>query len=368
MNTFFIVLLTIISLEVVFNILYFLKNKKIYKKKKKILYSRIHYIGHPYLPFVLKKRFKNHGNTSIDYPIKQKYELTSPELKSNNLGFYNGNNGNKHVVLKNKKNKIRINCLGGSTTMNYLGGQNDNNTSYPIELQKKLDLYQKNKYEVNNFGQGLYNSTDVLVRFITSHINTKPDIIILYIGYNDIRSYLTNNFSSDHSHSRKTLNFSKFKIFLNYIAFDFKLSFLNYFLSKISVYNIKDSLTQEISKGKFNLNNSPKKGLKIFAQNIELIIIICSRMKIKLVMSSFCFYKHKTIKNNKLHLKFQKIINEENKILKKLARKNAIPFVDNNLAIEKKDLNFVDSIHFSKKGMTNLAENFFKEIIKLRIK
>ena len=94
MNTFFIVLLTIISLEVVFNILYFLKNKKIYKKKKKILYSRIHYIGHPYLPFVLKKRFKNHGNTSIDYPIKQKYELTSPELKSNNLGFYNGNNGN----------------------------------------------------------------------------------------------------------------------------------------------------------------------------------------------------------------------------------------------------------------------------------
>ena len=52
--------------------------------------------------------------------------------------------------------KIRVNCLGGSTTMNYLK-DNKNNTSYPLEWQKKLDTYYKDKFEVNTLKHNNYH-------------------------------------------------------------------------------------------------------------------------------------------------------------------------------------------------------------------
>ena len=357
-----IIFLIIFFLELIFNILYYFKNKKIYVKKKKILFSKIHYQSHPYLPFILKKNFQNSGEVEINYPLKKKYKLISPKLTSNNLGYYNGENGNKNVYQK-EKGKIRINCLGGSTTMNYLK-DNQTNTSYPIQLQKKLDQHIKDKFEVNNFGQGLYNSTDVLIRFLTSTIYTKPDIIVLYIGYNDIRSYLTDKFQTDHSHSRKNLYFSKFKKILNLIAYDFKLNFLNYILSKFAIYNIKETLTAEISNGKFNLENNPNEGLKIFNQNIESLISICKNKKIRLIMSTFCHYLYDDVNKNNLHVKFNEIVKKENEILKNLATKNNIELVDNENLIKKKDIFFVDTIHFSKEGMNALAENFSNQIIK----
>ena len=46
------------------------------------------------------------------------------------------------------------------------------------------------KYEVNNCAQGGYNSADILVRFSLQYLDTRPDLIIIYHAYNDIRSYL----------------------------------------------------------------------------------------------------------------------------------------------------------------------------------
>ena len=316
------------------------------------------------MPFALKKNFQNSGDLHVNYPLKKKYKLISPNLKSNNFGIYNGKHGNRNINL-NKKDIIRINCLGGSTTMNYLKNIKNENISYPIKLEKKLNKYKKKKkYEVNNFGQGLYNSTDVLVKLLTNSIYTKPDIILLYIGYNDIRSYLTNNFQTDHTHSRKSLNFTKLQILLNYISFDFHLNFLNYLLSKFAIYNIKDSLTEEISKGKFNLNNDPSIGLKVFSKNIEFLIIVCKAMNIRLIMGTFCHYLYKEVEKDRVHKKFNKIVKKENQILKNLARKYKVEFVDNEKLINKDKKFFVDSIHFSVEGMDKLAENYFNQIIK----
>jgi len=103
MNIYLIILLIIIFLELIFNILYYFKNKKRYVKSKKILFSKIHYEPHPYLPFILKKKFQNSGEVEINYPLKKKYKLISPKLTSNNLGYYNGEYGNKDIEKKNKE-------------------------------------------------------------------------------------------------------------------------------------------------------------------------------------------------------------------------------------------------------------------------
>ena len=46
--------------------------------------------------------------------------------------------------------------------MNYLVFENKV-YSYPLELEDKLNINSKKKYEVNNF-QGGYNSADILIR------------------------------------------------------------------------------------------------------------------------------------------------------------------------------------------------------------
>ena len=56
---------------------------------------------------------------------------------------------------------------------------------------------------MNNFGQGGYNSTDILVRLNIQIVDTKPDVLILYHAFNDIRSYLTKNFESDFPFKKK---------------------------------------------------------------------------------------------------------------------------------------------------------------------
>ena len=44
-----------------------------------------------------------------------------------------------------------------------------------------------------------------MVRFLLQILDTEPDYVILYQGYADVRSYLSENFKSDYSHSRTNL-------------------------------------------------------------------------------------------------------------------------------------------------------------------
>ena len=68
------------------------------------------------------------------------------------------------------------------------------------------------------------------------------------------------------------------------------------------------------------------------------------------------FYLYDEVKNSSTHIKFNEIVKKENIILKNLAKKNEIDFIDTDNQITKSKENFLDTIHFSHKGMKNLAE------------
>ena len=81
------------------------------------------------------------------------------------------------MIIPKPKNIFRINCLGASTTQNYL--QDDSSVySYPLELEKILKAKNKVNLEVNNCGSGGYTSSDILVRFLLQNIDTNPDVIV----------------------------------------------------------------------------------------------------------------------------------------------------------------------------------------------
>ena len=143
------------------------------------------------------------------------------------------------------------------------------------------------------------------------------------------------------------------------------LKSINFFLDKWFPVNLRHSLVELIHKQNMNLSVNPEDGLKVYERNIQYIIDICKAKNIKIILSTYCHYLYDDIKKNKLSLKYDEIIKEENKIIKKLADLNQVGFVDNNSLIPKKNEFFVDSIHFSHAGMQLLASNFANKIIEI---
>lgn len=356
------IILILIS-EIIFSYVYKKLNSEAYKKKEKIPFKSIAVEPHPNLPFIHKKKFNSSVKPSkLNYPLHNQV-YSAPGLKTNNLGHVNGIDGGRDVLIPKPKNIFRINCLGASTTQNYL--QDDSSVySYPLELEKILKAKNKINLEVNNCGSGGYASSDILVRFLLQNIDTNPDVIVLYHAYNDIRSYLTSNFQSDYSHSRKNLGENYFKFYLGSFLPYIPLNFINYLQNKWYSQNHRYTLVESISRGDFKIENNTdlKNGLEAYRRNLQNIITICKSNKIQIILCSFCFHLHESVKNKKIHKIFKDIVIKENIILKELAEDNQIDFVDTYNLIPKTDKNFVDTVHFTHLGMKLLATEISKKI------
>ena len=357
-SSLFIILFTA---ELIFLFLYRLVSGNNYKFVKKIDFKKIAYKPHPYVPFILKKKLKRiHGASASNYPLNK--HLKFPELISNNMGHYNGENGDRDVLIPKPKDLIRINCLGGSTTANYIKDE-DSNCSYPLELERILKKKFNKKIEVNNFGQGGYNSADLLVRFSLQNIDTKPDYVIIYHAYNDIRAYLSPNFSSDYSHSRKNLGEVYWKFYLGSRLPNIPINFINYLTNKfLFPLEERSTILEVIEKKKVNIKQDYSQGLQTYERNIQHVIDLCKNNNIKVILGTFCFYFYSKIKDDPLHKLYNKIVSEENEIMKKLANKNNLTLVDTSNIIPREDIYFVDSSHFTPAGMSLLAKCFAEKI------
>ena len=316
------VILILIS-EIIFSYAYKKLNSEAYKKKEKIPFKSFAVESHPNLPYIHKKKFNSAVKpTKLNYPLHNEV-YSAPELKTNNLGHVNGIDGGRDVLIPKPKNIFRINCLGASTTQNYL--QDDSSVySYPLELEKILKTKNKVNLEVNNCGSGGYASSDILVRFLLQNIDTNPDVIVLYHAYNDIRSYLTSNFQSDYSHSRKNLGENYFKFYLGSFLPYIPLNFVNYLQNKWYPQNHRYTLIESISRGAekvtfiekdYNASNILKNNLiklsvikksKIFNDKIENVLINEIKEKFHIIFldppyadNSFC-NNLKLIKKNKI--------------------------------------------------------------------
>jgi lysophospholipase L1-like esterase len=359
---FFIFGLLIIFSEILFLFIYKWKNKIPYNKIPKLPFNKIIVEPHPNLPFINKKNFLPTDKLSkLSFPLnKNSYE--APRLKTNNLGYNNGFDGGRDILTPKPNNIFRINCLGASTTQYYLK-EGANTYSYPMSLENILNE-KGEKYEVNNCGSGGYASSDILVRFLLQNIDTNPNAVILYHAYNDIRSYLTSDFKSDYSHSRKNLGESYFKFYLGSLMPNLPLKFLNYLQNKFFPQNHRYTLIETISKGNFDISNveNIELGLNAYKRNIQNIITVCKHNKIQIILCTFCFYLHDKVKNSETHNLYKKIVIKENEIIKNLAEINNIDIVDAYNLIPQKNENFIDTIHFTPAGMRLLATEISKKL------
>lgn len=361
----FLVLIFLSFFEVIFTITYLIINKKFYKSSKKIDFEKIYITPNPHLTFAMKPNHLNEKSQIADYPLG-KGSFLHGQYRTNDMGYLNGLDGSRNVEIPKPESLYRINCIGASTTGNYLSYKG-NSFSYPLKLEEKLANILKTEIEVNNFGIGGYNSSDILISYLLNNIETEPDMIILYHAYNDIQAYLTPGLKPDYSHARKNIGESYWKFkFSNYLP-NTPLSFINFILEKWFPVSPRNSLLEQVRKGEIDLNANPEKGLKIYKRNIQSIIDLCKSNNTKIILSTFCFYLYPDIANSKLHKTYQNIVSKENNIIKELAAKNNLLLIDNAQLIPHEERYFVDSIHFSPDGMKLLASNFADAISKSNI-
>ena len=355
-------ILYLLFCDAIFRLLFRVISGKPYYLKTKIPFDKIYMEPHPYMPYVYKKHFLCQKATPVDYPLNRNKGYTFGELSTNNLRHLNGTNGGRDVVIPKPKKLFRINCLGASTTGNYIF-ESEKAFSYPLELEKILQNYFQNKQiEVNNCGHGGYTTAEILIKFLLNSIDSKPDIVVLYHAYNDLRPSLTPYFQSDYSHAKKNLG-EVYHLFRWGSWFpNIPLALPNYIFNLYLPQNIRQGILPAIERGSIDLE-SEFHGLETYRRNIENLIYICKGNGIKIILSTYCHFLYPAIKDNKLHLKYRQGVLMENEVMRDLAIKHGLPLVDNYNLVPYEEKYFVDSVHFSPEGMHEIAKNISKPII-----
>jgi len=145
------------------------------------------YIPHPYCIYMRRP------NTIGKNP--------TGEFAVNNYGFGN----TEPTKLGKDPSKTRIICIGGSTTE--MVWKTADNT-YPNHLGGELGKY----YEVLNAGVSGWTTAEMLINFELRLLDFKPDIIVIYAGFNDVKgAAMYDDFKTDYSHARMPLGFTPTK-------------------------------------------------------------------------------------------------------------------------------------------------------------
>ena len=98
--------------------------------------------------------------------------------------------------------------------------------------------------------------------------------------------------------------------------------FINYLTNKFLFYfDERSTILEAIAKNTIDIDRDYSLGLKTYERNIQHIIDLSLNNNIKVILSTFCFYLHSEIQDDPLHRLYQKIISEENEVMKNLAKK-----------------------------------------------
>ena len=346
--------------EIFFRIAYKIKYQRHYLIPPRIPFEKFFIEPHPYIPYTNKRNFTISGGRA-DYDL-HKGIFFFGEYQTNNYGFSNGIDGGRDVIVPKPNGIIRVNCIGASTTGNYIEHEGIS-YSYPIELENILNSESDYPVEVNNFGQGGYNSADLVVRFMLQIVDTLPDIVIIYHAYNDIRAYLTPGFEPDYSHARYNLaeTYWKFSLASKVPLTPFGL--INFLIGRLLPIDHRNVLLDQVSKGSIDESMDSSKGLETYKRNLQYIIDICKSRGIQVILSTYCHFLHNSIKAEPLSQLYGKIVTEENKVMRSLATKNDLFLVDNASVVPQDEKYFVDSIHFTPLGMKLIAKNFASAVL-----
>jgi len=261
---------------------------------------------------------------------------------------------------------IRLITMGDSVTF----GIAPETCPYPAQLQELFNQKYPNKVEVINAGVEGYSSEYVLKRLKYDILQYKPDFITVYVGWNDL--YAVNPLSP--WNYKKLTGLAKFlNKFYFYKAFR-RLIFLE-IKPKVEQIFMNNSYNQKVED--VYLEFEPF----IYKENLKKIIEVAKENEIKIALinlASILSDKMKEEDIKKVHYPYftsdiekLKILQERyNKTIEELARKENVPLIDLNRAINQipdKGRLFFDTMHPYCEGNKVISQTIFDNLIEQKI-
>jgi len=348
-------------MELGFRAVFRLVLKRPYKLKRKVPFERIHAEPHPYLPYAYKKSFLMQREAPLDSQLHWGEGYVHPRLSTNNYRHVNGPDGGRDIEVPKPEGLVRVNCLGASTTENYLGKEGVH-YSYPLALERILrERFPDRRIEVNNCGTQGWTSAEILVKFLLHTADTDPDFVVWYHANNDLAASLTPDFESDYSHSRKSFAeaYARFRLASKFP--DVPLAVYNVIMHSVLFQNPRHGLIESIQKAPADIHG-PFRGLDTYRRNIEHLIAVCRFRGMQLVLSTYCQFLFDRIRDVPAYRKYAEGIAGENRVVRELAERHGLPLVDNAERVPRETKYFIDSIHFTPEGMEELARNLAEPI------
>jgi len=236
--------------------------------------------------------------------------------------------------------KKYIVCMGGSSTYGTRVSARD---AYPNQLQKFLNVKNK-KYKVLNAGVPGWSMPHQLARYIYDIRlrQTIPDMLILYVGYNDTWGSLLNDQTLPaHSESLKLFRDEK-PLWMSY-------RFLIWLFSKTELLTGKEIVDNSLNDFAFKKGVPPpeginKKNLVRFQKEFDLLLKIAKMDNIRVLAvlqdTNGKFSWH-------LEKKAFELLREE---IRKISLENSVYIVDMHEITHSKPEYFADTIHMTKLG------------------
>lgn len=272
--------------------------------------------------------------------------------------------------FKKQDNTFRIVTFGGSTTKNFVDG-----VHYPLLLERRLqERYPKKHIEVINVGNSAYTTTHSLTLLMFDALSWNPDLIIVSHNINDLLNAYFPNLVPDYSNQYGT------KFYLP--QYKNRLTFINASLGWSSFYwflreRIGDILSDagyqnQGSYRRASYGNEPPDLIRhLFERNLKTFAAVARAHAIPVIFGTQPFEPSEEYFNIALRVRpFNKLViyplHEElishhrrfNEIIKKVAQEEKEYLVDNAALLNGDRSYFVDFVHYNKKGLEKLAENY----------
>lgn len=298
------------------------------------------------------------------YALKPNYTRGNFE-KINSLGF----RGDEFPFEK-PPGSYRIVAIGGSTTF---GVYLPYDETYPLFLQERLrnDL-SSDAIEVVNAGLTGSTTAESLHRLYTQIIPLKPDMVIIYHGFNDLFPRVFDNWRDDYYHFRKSdpnnpPGLSRFLLWrlalraLNPMAFvgDYDLTSIVW-----QIQNLSDSDYERMER--FYSTDAG-----VFEQNLEYMVIALRGNGVEPVLATFAISPDIVHWNDYIPpFLWEEGVRQNNDAIRRVAEKYQVPlvsFAERAVGLPKswgrQDICcYNDSIHMTSAGNVFKAEIFAETI------
>ncbi|UCD90515.1 MAG: SGNH/GDSL hydrolase family protein [Desulfobacterales bacterium] len=340
----------------------------------------------------IESKFKWHPFTGVTFRPNISFKGSHPNQKTKSMILvdrYGFLSPGKNLKKEKSANEIRIATIGGSTTANVHLSYEENWPGYLGILVQ--DALPDNTITVINAGVPGYDTAQSIGNLALRVMPLKPDIVIIYHAYNDLKAIRANiKFNPDYSHIHNTpLGFHQKPDFIIRLLNNsmFYVRTRKKYREYVAKKNFFDNYNN-MKLGKNRLANIPKEALLTFKQHIRSLISIAKAEGSKVILSSFVtlhnphtdFTSPDQIKRLSglkkveldmiMHfvpgLQLSSIfdgINKYNDVLKSIAIKEKIGWVDNASFIPHKEKYFVDRVHFSSEGAKCVAENLLPVVL-----